>query len=245
MQLDGRVVLVTGAARRVGRAIAERLADAGCTLAIHYRGSADDAAAAVQACRERGRAASEAFQADLSDPSAGPRLVEGVLERLGRLDALINNASEFRPMTLDRFSLEDWNRTLQVNLTAPLQLAHAARHALRKAGGRIINLGDAAVERPWSDHLAYMVSKGGLDTLTRVLARAFAPEVNVVGLAPGIAAWPDDYPDDLRQRLARRVPLGRAGNPEDIAAAVEFVLRDGDYITGAILPIDGGRHVAS
>ncbi len=242
MELKGRVVLVTGAARRVGRAVAVRLARAGCDLAVHYRRSAAEAAETVATCRTHGVAA-EAFQADLGDPGAAGQLVHGVLARFGRLDILINSASVFERMNIDEFDLDAWEHTLRVNLTAPVALTHAARDALRRAGGRVINICDAATARPWPDHLAYMASKGGLDTLTKALARALAPEVNVVGIAPGAVAWPEQYDQETRDRLAARIPLKRAGTPEDVAAAVHFVLSEGDYLTGAILPVDGGRAV--
>lgn len=243
MDLAGRVVLITGAARRVGRAIALRLARTRCALALHYNSSQADAERTAADCRAAG-ARAELFQADLGDGAACTQLVRGVVARLGRLDVLINNASRFMPMTLEAFSRESWDRTLDVNLSAPMQLAYEARDELRRRGGRIVNLCDASLVRPWPDHLAYMVSKGGLETLTRVLARALAPEVNVVGVAPGVADWPAHYDAATRARLTRRIPLGRAGSPEEIAAAVEFLLASGDYITGAIVPVDGGRHLA-
>jgi pteridine reductase len=146
-------------------------------------------------------------------------------------------------MSIDEFDLETWERALRVNLTAPMVLTHAAREALRRARGRVINVCDAATGRPWPDHLAYMVSKGALETLTKALARALAPQVSVVGIAPGVAAWPEDYSQETRDRLTANIPLGRAGMPEDIAAAVHFVLSEGDFITGVVLPIDGGRSV--
>lgn len=242
MELEGRVALVTGGARRVGRALALRLSQAGCRLAVHYRRSAKEAAATAADCRARGVQA-EVFQADLNDTADATQLVQRVLTRFDRLDVLINNASVFERMNLAEFDLEAWERALRVNLTAPLMLTHAARDALGRVGGRVINLCDAATARPWPDYLAYTVSKGALETLTKALARALAPEVNVVGIAPGIVAWPQDYSQDTRDRLVAEVPLGRAGTPEDIAAAVYFVLSEGDYISGAILPIDGGRSV--
>ncbi len=243
MQLTDRVVLITGAARRVGRAIALRLASAGCHVAVHYHGSADDAATTAADCRARG-VQSEVFQADLGDAVATAALVPAVLGRFGRLDVLVNNASVFERMRLEDFAPAAWEATLRVNLTAPMVLAHAARTALIDAGGRIVNLCDAATQRPWADHLAYIVSKAGLDALTRVLAKAFAPRVNVVGVAPGVAAWPADYGAELREKLTARIPLRRSGTPEDIAAAVHFLLADGDYITGIVLPVDGGRHLS-
>ncbi len=243
MDLTDRVALVTGAARRVGRAIAVRLAGAGCRVAVHYHTSADDAGQTAEQCRAAGGQA-EVFCADLEDAAAAGGLVRAVLARFGRLDVLVNNAAVFEPMTVEQFTVADWERTLRINLTAPMVLAHAARDSLRQTGGRIINLCDVAAQRPWPGHLAYMVSKGALRTLTSALARALAPEVNVVGIAPGVAAWPDSYDAATRRRLTARIPLGRAGTPEDIAAAVHFVLRDGDYITGSVLPVDGGRHLA-
>jgi NAD(P)-dependent dehydrogenase (short-subunit alcohol dehydrogenase family) len=242
MELEGRVALVTGAARRVGRAIALRLAEAGCQVAVHYDRSADEAAATAQACRAHGVTA-EALQADFTDAAAAEGLVRRVLGCFDRLDVLVNNAAVFERMSLAGFNLDAWERTLRVNLTTPMALTHAAAEALRRSGGRVINLCDAGTARPWPGHLAYMVSKGGLETLTRLLARALAPEVNVVGIAPGIAAWPPDYDQETRERLMARVPLRRAGGPEDVAAAVHFALSAGDYVTGAILPIDGGRSV--
>jgi pteridine reductase len=243
VDLAGRVALVTGGARRVGRAIVERLARAGCHVAVHYHSSGGEAAEAVQACRTAGVEA-ESFAADLADAASTAQLAPAVLSQFKRLDILVNNASVFDPMKLDDFALAAWDQTLQVNLSAPAILAHCARDALRAARGAIVNLCDASISRPWEDHLAYSVSKGGLLTLTQVLAKALAPDVRVVGVAPGIAAWPDDYCDKLRTRLTAKVPLQRAGAPEDIAAAVEFLLRDGDYITGTVIPIDGGRHLA-
>jgi pteridine reductase len=243
MDLTGRVSLITGAARRVGRAIALRLARAGCHVAAHYRGSADAAQETAAACRELGVQA-EVFAADLADPAATAELVPQVLRRLGRLDVLVNNASVFEPMTLDAFTLEDWERTLRINLTAPLVLVHAARGALKQVGGRVVNICDAAVQRPAPSHLAYIVAKGALETLTRTLARALAPGINVVGIAPGVAVWPDDYDQATRDRLTRKIPLQRAGTVDDIAAAVHFVLREGDYISGTILAVDGGWQAA-
>jgi NAD(P)-dependent dehydrogenase (short-subunit alcohol dehydrogenase family) len=226
----------------VGRAIALRLAQAGCRLAVHYRNSEAQARATAEQCRAAGSAA-EVFRADLAQPAAARQLPQDVLAHFGRLDVLVNNASVFERMTLDDFDWQRWERTLQVNLAAPMLLTHAAREALRTTEGRVINLCDAAIGRPWPDHLAYVVSKGALETLTRVLSRALAPEVNVVGIAPGAAAWPEQYDQQTRARLVARIPLGRAGTPEDVAAAVHFVLSEGDYITGVILPVDGGRHL--
>ena len=242
MKLEGRVVLVTGGARRVGRAIALRLARAGCRLAVHYHRSADDALATAEQCRRIG-AEAEVFQANFEDVTQAEELVPAVLSRFGRLDVLINNASVFERMDMTEFTLDRWERVMRVNLTVPMLLVSAAREALLESCGRVVNLCDAALGRPWPDHLAYMVSKGGLETLTKVLAKALAPDVNVVGIAPGVVAWPPEYEREIRDRLTAKIPLERAGEPEDVAAAVHFVLSEGDYLTGVILPVDGGRSV--
>jgi len=242
MDLEGRVALVTGGARRIGRAIAEMLAQAGCHLAVHYHMSRDDATCLVESCRQRGVKAA-AFQADLVDARAAVEMVRQVCEHFGRLDVLVNNAAVFEPTPIDEFDLETWQRTLAINLTASVVLAHAARDALRRTHGRIVNLGDASAERPWPDYLAYCVSKAGLHALTRALARALAPEVTVNAVAPGIAAWPESTDEETRRRRLRRVPLQRAGTPQDVAAVVKFLLTDGDYMTGVVLPLDGGRSI--
>lgn len=242
MQLEGRVALVTGAARRVGAAIARRLSASGMRVALHYRHSQAEAEAL---CNELNAAGGSArpFRCDLSDGAAA-RLVRDVIGAFGRLDVLINNASLFEPMRLDQFDLAAWDRTLRVNLTAPMILAHSAAEELRRNKGRMINLLDAATERPWASHIAYCVSKAALQTLTRALARALAPDVNVVGVAPGVVDWPPDYGEELRNALTDRIPLRRAGAPADVAAAIHYLLADGDYITGVTLPVDGGRALA-
>ncbi len=242
MDLSGRVVLITGAAKRVGRATALRLASEGAHLALHFHQSKDAAEDTAEACRSLGAAAA-VFTADLADIPQVERLTSDVLDAFGRIDVLINNASTFPTMRLDDFNIEAWDAALRVNLTAPMALTHACRDQLRANCGRVVNLLDASLSRPWPNHLAYMAAKGGLETLTKALARAFAPEVNVVGVAPGVAAWPDDYDAETRARLTARIPLRRAGEPNDIAAAIAYLLRDADYVTGTILPVDGGRHV--
>ena len=243
MELEGRVALVTGAARRVGRAITLRLARAGCRVAVHYHTSREQAGEVVTEARAIGVEA-RAFHADLADPEHTAALARDARDAFGGLDILVNNAAVFRKMSLDDFDIEQWEHTLRVNLTSAMVLTHAARDALHRAGGRVINISDAgAATHPWPDHLAYSVSKAALDALTRALARALAPEVNVVGIAPGVAQWPDDYTEHERARLLKRIPLQHAGTPEQIAEVAHFFLRHADYVTGAILPVDGGRHL--
>lgn len=246
MDLHHKVALVTGGALRVGRAIVLELARAGCRTAIHYRSSRDEALRLANAIAADGGEAAT-FAGDLNDPQTWQRLIAEVVERFGRLDVLVNNASAFlsdASDTIDRFDLAHWERMLRLNLIAPAGLCHHARpHLAANRCGRIINLCDISVERPWSEHLAYCASKAALVCLTRALAKALAPDVTVNGVSPGIAIFPDSYPQEQRDRLTARVPLRRAGTPEDIARAVRFLAESGDYVTGQILNVDGGRSV--
>jgi NAD(P)-dependent dehydrogenase (short-subunit alcohol dehydrogenase family) len=243
MQLRERVALVTGGARRVGRAIALRLADAGCHVAVHYHTSAGEAEQTAVDCRSRGVRAI-VIATDLADAAATVALPATVVRQLGRLDVLINNASVFERASIEQFSLAAWERTFRVNLTAPMLLIDACRAELVRNHGAIVNLCDAATSRPAAAYTAYHVTKAGLETLTKLLARALAPAVRVVGVAPGVAEWPPNFDAGLRERLTARIPLGRPGTPEEVAALVHFLLADGDYITGEIVRIDGGWHVA-
>lgn len=242
MELTDKVVLVTGGARRVGRAVALRLAQDGAKIAIHYNRSEEDAENTAKDIRARGGDAL-VFQADLADIEACQSLPTRVVGAYRKLDILVNNASIFEPMRIDDFDLDAWEKHLRINLTAPMLLTCAAAEFLRAARGKVVNFCDVSTARPWPDHLAYMASKGGLDTLTKALARALAPKVTVNGVAPGVAAWPPDYGEERRARLIQNIPLNRAGTPDDMAAAVHYLVTCGDYITGAILPVDGGRSI--
>ena len=242
MILRGRTALVTGGAKRVGRAIALRLAAAGCDIALHYHRSRSGAQSTVRRCRGLGIRAA-LFAADLGDSAAPGRLIRSVLDRFQRLDILINNASTYEEMSLDQFHPDTWERTQRINLQAPVALVHAARAELDKRSGRIINLCDAAAGRALPNHLAYSAAKAGLAAVTSSLAVALAPRVNVVGIAPGVVAWPPNFDAALRQRILSRVPLRRTGTVADVASLVHAVLSEGDYLTGCIIPVDGGRSV--
>ena len=214
MELQDRVALVTGGAVRVGRAIVEALAEAGCRVVVHYRHSAAEAASLVATLDEQGRPA-VAVRADLAEPAAWGPLIDAAVKPWGRLDILVNNASLFihGDDSLAGFAAERWAELLRVNLTAPAGLAHhAQRYLAADGGGLIVNLCDIAAERPWPQHLAYCASKAGLVSVTRALARALAPAVRVNGIAPGIAVFPESYPAEQRQALVDRVPLQRGGH---------------------------------
>jgi pteridine reductase len=244
VDIKGDVALITGAAKRIGRAIALELARGGCDVAIHYNTSAAEAEETAEAVRQLGRRA-VLLRASLTDPAATAALPDQAAKALGRLDILVNNASTFTPMDVAGFSLAEWNRTLMVNLTAPMMLAHAAYPHLKARGqGRIINLLDIWADRSWPEYLAYCASKAGLSTLTQALAKAMAPDVRVNGVAPGAAMFPQDYDQEKIKAITRHIPGLRAGTAEDVATAVRFLIGGCDYMTGVILAVDGGRNIA-
>ena len=242
--LDGKVVLVTGAARRIGAAIVTRLHAEGARVAIHHRHSGADAEALAATLNARRADSATTLAADLLDIGALPGLVERVLTWGGRLDALVNNASSFYPTPVGQITEEHWDDLVGSNLKAPLFLAQAAAPALRERRGAIVNMVDIHGQRPLRDHPVYGPAKAGLAMLTRALAKDLAPDIRVNGVAPGAILWPEDgMTDATRETILRQVPLGRPGDPADIAACVLFLLRDAPYVTGQIIAVDGGRSI--
>ena len=247
LPLQGKTVLVTGGARRVGAAICRRLHAAGAGLLLHYRSAALEARA-LQAELNGRRADSVALaQADLLKVATGPQLVKAALKHFGRLDALVNNASSFYATAIGEITEQAWDDLIGTNLRAPLFLAQAAAPELRKNHGCIVNLIDIHAELPMRNHAVYTAAKGGLAALTRALARDLGPEVRVNGIAPGTILWPEaeTWRDEVsRQRIINQTALKRIGEPDDIARAVQFLLADAPYITGQIIAVDGGRNVS-
>jgi pteridine reductase len=244
--MQGKTVLITGGARRVGAAICRRLHAAGANLMVHYRSSAGEARL-LQAELNQARPGSVALiQADLLELAKLPALVAETVATFGRLDGLVNNASSFFPTPVGEITLEHWNDLIGTNLRSPLFLAQAAAAALRRTQGAIVNITDIHAERPLKSYVVYSVAKAGLSGLTRALARELAPDVRVNAVAPGPILWPeDDAFDELsRQRIISHTPLKREGAPEDIAKAVYYLLAEATYVTGETLNVDGGRHVA-
>jgi len=242
--LTGRAVLVTGAARRIGAAIVTRLHDEGAQVAIHYRASADEAMALADELNARRSDSAAAFQADLLDVSAIRGLVASVIDWSGRLDCLVNNASTFYPTPIGNITEQHWNDLLGSNLKAPLFLSQAAAPHLRDGGGAIINIVDIHAQRPLRNHAVYGPAKAGLAMLTRALAKDLAPEIRVNGVSPGAILWPEDgMSEAAQQTILRQVPLERAGEPDDIAGCVLYLLRDAAYVTGQIIAVDGGRSI--
>jgi len=238
---DRPVALVTGAGRRVGAAIARRLHAAGYDLALHYRHSATEASALAAELEARRAGSVYAAQAELADVARLPGLVEGVLARYGRLDALVNNASAFYATPLDTATVAQWNELFASNAQAPFFLAQAAAPALRAARGGIVNMVDIYVERALARHPLYVMAKAALAAMTRSLAVDLAPQVRVNGVAPGALLWPAaDQHDEDRDAILARTPLGRIGSPEDAADAVLWLLQ-APFVTGQIVRVDGGR----
>jgi pteridine reductase len=244
LPLAGQVVLVTGGARRLGAAIARRLHAEGAQLLIHHRASTD-AAAALAAELNTARAGSAATHAaDLMDVAAMPGIVAAAIGAFGRLDVLVNNASTFYPTPIGEITVQAFDDLIGTNLRAPLFLAQAAAAELRLRRGLVLNLIDIHAYRPLKRHPAYCAAKAGLLMLTQSLARELGPQVRVNGIAPGPVLWPEAEMDgDLQARILDRTALKRMGTPDDVARAALFLVRDAPYITGQVLPVDGGRTV--
>ena len=242
--LDGKVALVTGAARRIGAAIAVTLHAAGARIVVHYRGSrteADELVASLNAVRAD---SATALRADLAADSGPEELINSVVGWSGRLDIVVNNASSFYPTPLGDIGADDWADLVGSNMRAPLFLTQAAAPYLRTTRGNVINIVDIHARRPLRDHHVYGAAKAGLAMLTRSLAKDLAPQVRVNGIAPGAIAWPEDgMSESIKKSIVNQIPLGRTGKPADIANAVLFLVRDATYVTGQVIAIDGGRSI--
>jgi len=241
MDLNGKTALVTGAAKRLGRCIAVRLAHAGADLIIHYNRSVDDARTTAKMIRDAGRRA-ELIQADLSDP----RRIEAIFAELPALlpdrdrplDVLVNNASVYDRTAIETLTADQWDRQMAVNARAgALCIRHAA--ALMPTGGAIVNITDISAEDPRAGLPAYCASKAALLAVTKSAAKALAPDIRVNAVAPGAVLWEEGLSEEYKQRVLARVPMKRAGSPEDVAAAVVFFCKN-DYVTAQTLRVDGG-----
>lgn len=242
---DRPVVLVTGAARRVGRVIARTLHQHGYDLALHYRASRGEAEQLACELEARRADSTVLLQADLLEPAAPEALVRQAVQRFRRLDALVNNASSFRPTPVGSTTLADWDELFGSNARAPYFLAQAAAPHLKRARGAIVNLVDIHGEQPLARHPVYSAAKAALAMLTRALARELGPEVRVNGVAPGAVLWPEEgKPAEAQQAIVAATALKRAGTPEDVAGAVLYLLRDAGFVTGQILRVDGGRQAS-
>ena len=242
--LSGKVVLITGAAKRIGAALARGFHAQGANVAIHYHRSAE-AAESLRDELNRTRANSAiSISADLLNTARLPGIVDQVVGDFGQFDVLINNASTFYPTPLGSITSTHWDDLIGTNLKAPLFLSQAAAPHLRKANGLIINIVDIHAQRPLPEHPVYVTAKAGLAMLTRSLARELGPEVRVNGIAPGPILWPDRGLDEgVKQEIINKTLLKRTGEPDDIVRTALFFAKDAPYVTGQILAVDGGRSV--
>lgn len=242
MPTDRPVALVTGAAKRVGAEIARRLHAAGYDLALHHRRSGAEMAALAAGLEAARPGSVLVLQAELSDPAAPEALVQATLARFGRLDALVNNASAFRPTPVGTATQADWDELFASNARAPFFLSQAAAPALRAAGGAIVNLGDIYGERPLARHPVYCMAKAALLMMTQSLAKELGPEVRVNAVAPGAVMWPEEgKPEHEKAAMLATTALKRAGDAGDVAEAVRWLLMDARYTTGQVMRVDGGR----
>lgn len=241
MNPEGRVALVTGGARRVGRVLAQTLADRGARVAIHHHGSPNEAQSLIDQLTARGIDAA-AFRADLRTPDTPDRLIADVVARFGSLDILVNSAAVMVRSTLDDITTEEWDDTFALNLRAPFFCARAAARAMGDLGGVIVNLADLAGIEAWPAYAAHGISKAGVIHMTRVLARILAPRVRVNAIAPGAVLLPEHWTADDAAHLERTTPLRRLGSPEDVAQAMLYLI-EADYVTGDLVIVDGGRHI--
>jgi pteridine reductase len=242
VQLEGAVALVTGAGTRIGQAIAIGLAQSGCDVAIHYHGSAKGAEETARAVRSASRRA-ELLPADLTDAAAARGLADRAARALKRLDVVINSAAIMVREPVETVTPESWDATLDLNLRAMFFVSQGAVPHLRRAKGKIVNIADIAGMEPWPAYVPHCVSKAGVIMLTKALARALAPDVAVNGVAPGAVLLPEDWDEQAREHIRTTTPLERLGSPDDVVAAVRFLLAGTDYVTGTVLVVDGGRLV--
>jgi pteridine reductase len=244
--MQGKVILVTGGAKRVGAAICRRLHAAGAHLAVHYRSSKQEALDLQKELNGLRLNSAAVFQADLLDPHALSQLVHKVIHKFGQLDALVNNASSFYATPLKDIDEQQWHDLIGTNLKAPMFLAQAAAVELRRRHGSIVNIADIHAERPMLGHLLYSTAKAGLVALTKGLAQEMAPQVRVNAVAPGVIIWPESetwMDEEQRRKIVAHTLLKREGEPDDIARTVAFLIQDAPYITGQIIAVDGGRSV--
>ena len=244
--MQGKTVLVTGGAKRVGAAIVRRLHAAGANVAIHCHASVDAALALCAELNEMRPDSASTVQADLLDIPSLARVVDETVRKFGHLHALVNNASSFYPTPLDNINEQQWGDLIGTNLKAPLFLAQAAAAELRRCHGCIVNIVDIHADFPMRGHLLYNIAKTGLAGLTRALAQELAPQIRVNGIAPGVNVWPESaawQDEEQRRKLIAHTLLKREGEPDDIARTVQFLIADAPYITGQVLAVDGGRSI--
>ncbi len=235
--LEGKTALVTGAAKRIGRSLALALARAGADVAITYRSSDVEAQATVEAIKASGVRAA-AVHCDVSDVACVERAVDSAIHQLGRIDLLVNNAGMFETLPLESITAEQWDAMQNTNTRGPFLVARAAHAELKQRRGRIVNIGSLGGIHPWATHGHYCVSKAALHMLTKTMAKAWAPEISVNCVAPGMIV--NGEVDPGYEQFAEKTPMRRNGTPDDVAAAVLFFATGPHFITGQVLSVDGG-----
>jgi pteridine reductase len=242
--LSGQAVLVTGAAKRIGAAIARGFHAEGACVAIHYHRSASEAQGLCDELNRTRLNSATTLSADLRDTAALPAIIEATVQAFGKLNVLINNASTFYPTPIGTITLDQWQDLIGTNLRAPLFLSQAAAPHLRQSNGLIVNIIDIHGRRPLPQHTVYSTAKAGLIMLTRSLARELGPDIRVNGIAPGPILWPEGGIDPtLQEEIVSKTLLKRSGSPEDVVKTALFFAKDAPYVTGQILAVDGGRSV--
>lgn len=243
MNLKGKGIIITGSAVRLGRAICLELAETGAHLFCHYHSSKDKADALERELYKTG-SVHFFYRADLSKIAAVRQLVKKASQQLDHIDVLINNAAVFYKTPLGSVTEEDWDSFFNLNLKSPFFLAQqVSRFMLEQQSGKIINIGDAGAENPFPAYLPYSMTKAGIIAMTKGLAKALAPNIQVNCINPGPVMMPEDLTEEERQYALDQTLLKREGSAEDIAKTVRFILEGSDYITGAVIPVDGGRHI--
>lgn len=241
--LANKVAIVTGAAQRVGSVIVRTLHAEGMNVLLHYRSSEREARAMYDEIQGWRRDSVALAQADLLHAGRLPELVQQAIDRWGRLDVLVNNASSFYPTPVGTVTLDQWEELLGSNVKAPFFLAQAAAPHLAETSGCIVNLADIYADRPLRSYPVYSIAKAAVVMMTKALARELAPKVRVNAVAPGAILWPEDMDDATKKRILSRIALRRQGEPADIARAVRFLVKDAGYVTGQVLAVDGGRSI--
>jgi pteridine reductase len=244
VSIQGKSILITGAAKRLGAAIARLAHASGASIAIHYRGSEKEA---KELCAELNAARSNSavcLQADLLDTRSHAQLIADSVAAFGRLDVLVNNASTFYPTPIGSTTEEQWRDLMGANIKAPFFLSQAATPELKKTNGLILNMADIHAQRPLINHTVYSIAKAGVVTLTKSLARELGPEIRVNAIAPGPVLWPEgNFDEKLKSEIINKTALKRSGSPEDIANAALYFIEDAPFVTGQILAVDGGRSI--
>ncbi len=244
MELKGKTAFVTGGAKRIGRSISLRLARGGANVVVNYHSSGKEAESLLAEISKLG-SKGIALQGDVSVPRDVNTMVSATVKQFGTIDILVNNAGIYPKTPFDKLTEQDWDTTLDTNLKGPFLCSKAVGDLMLKGrGGKIINIADWAGIRPYIDYLPYCVSKAGVIALTKALAITLAPKVQVNCIAPGPIMLPDELSEEERKEVFAKTPLKRTGSPEDIAETVAFLIQGSDFITGAVIPVDGGRLIA-